>query len=94
MAWTPESRKAAGERLKAARLKKHIVEQQVAVMEKPVKDEGYDLMLGFKIIRNGNFHGLWEMYKMTPNGPVQIGTATSKLLIINMARTQIGSTGI
>ena len=87
MAWTEEKRKAAAERMRQNRLKK-FAKAPTAVLERPE----YDLLLGFKIRRGDQFHGLWELYKIGPEGPKQIGSATCKLLIMNMARNEISGT--
>lgn len=95
MAWTAEKRRAAGERLKAGKLKKHTVTTSYSGTMSPSIAPEYDLMLGFKVIRSGNFHGLWELYRIEADGTSrQIGSATSKLLIMNMARNQVAMTSV
>lgn len=54
----------------------------------------FDLILGFKITRGGNFHGLWQLYKIKPSGIEKIGAETTRLSVINLARQEIGGTMI
>lgn len=54
------------------------------------QDQAFDLIVGIKVIRDGPFHGLWQLYRLEQGTmPIPVGAATSKALVINMARNEI-----
>jgi len=63
----------------------------VAVLERPAAQDGMDIVLGFKVTRDGAFHGLWQLYRQVGGEWKPVGAETSKLSVLNLARQEVAS---
>lgn len=92
---TPEQKEAARARMAKAREVRMAKYRGTAVIdqvERPVIDvRGFDIVLAFRITRDGPFHGLWQLYKQVNGQFVPIGAETSKLSVLNLARQEVAS---